>query len=218
MVMVQKITASVRKYTNFRYNADSHLKFIGIFLPIIFLICHQSISPVFSQTIEKPLTMTSKFNLTTQSPEVSCTLVSNQDEQISVKYQLKNTTDSIIYIFDSARMPYILLQEDGSLLILHGVHPHDPLTSYNGIEIPITKAVKPGDTVSHTISLTPLILKNHYQMDITPTEKHGNVTVHCQAGWGKTPILASESHTKSITTLLEWQNIAKADPVQVNLP
>ena len=72
--------------------------------------------------------------------------------------------------------------------------------------------------VSYEVSLIPLYLKDHYQAQRKPTELHGSLTVHCQVGWGETPILASERQKMSINTLLNWQHIIEAEAIEVNLP
>lgn len=162
--------------------------------------------------------MTAKSISATQPIQVVCSSILNEEGQPSVRYQIENISDSTIHIFDSPRMPYLLQQEDGSLIVLHGVNPPDPDIDYYGIEIPITQPVEPGEVVSYEVSLQPLYLKDHYETQREPTELHGSVTVHCQVGWGGTPILASERHKKSINFLLDWQNITEAEPTEVNLP
>jgi len=179
---------------------------------------HTSAAQLTHDKSERSSTMTAKSNLANAPLQVSCSSIINDSGQASVRYQIKNVADSTIHIFDSPRMPYLLLQEDKSLLVLHGVNPPDPDIDYYMIEIPITRPVKPGEVVSYEVSLVPLYLRDHYQKQSKPTELHGSLTIHCQVGWGETPILESERHTKSINTLLDWQHMTKAEPIQVNLP
>ncbi|WP_157162519.1 hypothetical protein [Cylindrospermum stagnale] len=127
-------------------------------------------------------------------------------------------SNATIHVFDSQRMPYLILQDDGSLLVLHGVNPPDSEVDYYGIEIPITRSVEPGEVVSYQVKLTPLYLVDHYERHRTPTDLHGVVVVHCLLGWGETPILVSERQKKSVNFLLNWQHLVNADPIQVNLP
>ena len=162
--------------------------------------------------------MTAKSIPATEPIQVICSSITNDAGQPSVRYQIENISDSTIYIFDSPRMPYVLLQEDGWLVVLHGVNPPDPEIDYYGIEIPTTKPVEPGEIVSYEVNFVPLYLKDHYETQRTPTELHGSVTVRCQVGWGETPILASERHKISINSLLEWQHITEGEPIEVNLP
>ncbi|HAG85148.1 MAG TPA: hypothetical protein DCL61_29365 [Cyanobacteria bacterium UBA12227] len=162
--------------------------------------------------------MSAKSMLTTEPLQVSCSSIINSSQEPSVRYQIKNIANSTIHIFDSPKMPYRILQEDGSLLLLQGVNAPDPYRFYYGIEIPTTRSIEPGEVVSYEVSLVPLYLKDHYETQRTPTELHGSLIVRCQVGWGETPILASERHKKSINSLLEWQHITEAEPIEVTLP
>lgn len=162
--------------------------------------------------------MTAKSIPATKPLEISCSSMINDVGQPLVRYQLKNISETTIHIFDSPRMPYLLRQEDGSLLVLQGVNPPDPDIDYYAIEIPVTRPVQPGEVVIYEVSLMPLYLKDHYETQRTPTELNGFVTVRCQVGWGERPILASERHKMSINSLLEWQHITEAEPIEVTFP
>ena len=162
--------------------------------------------------------MDTEFERVREPLQVICSFVAGAPGHASLQYRIENTSGMILHIFNSPRMPYILLQADGSLLVLHGVHAPDPNLDYYAIEIPITQPIQPGEMVEHQVSLVPLYLKNHYEEQRLPTELHGTVTVHCHVGWGETPILASERHKLSIHMLLVWQHIAKAEAIEVRLP
>lgn len=128
----------------------------------------------------------------------------------------QNMAVDTLYIFDSARMPYLILQEDGSLLVLHGVNAPDPDVDLPLIEIPMTQPLAPGETWETSIALSPLMLADHYKKSRTATVLKGAVTVHFQLGWGSTPILPSDRERLSITQLLAWQNLSAAEPLTVN--
>lgn len=155
--------------------------------------------------------------------QVVCTPTTHDEGEVVVQVQIKNTSDATLHIFDSARMPYVLLQKDGALLILYGANPPDPNIDYFMIEIPITKPLAPGAVIEDEVSLTPLYLGHHYGLDrhrSRPTVKHGTTTVYCEVGWGETPILShkEEKNVRNITQLLEWQHSTQAEAIQVELP
>lgn len=157
--------------------------------------------------------------LINQPLQVFCSSAQDPNGDIILHYKIKNITNATtVHIFDSNRMPYLILQDDGSLLVLHGVNPPDPERDYYAIEIPITRPVAPGEEVGYQVKLTPLYLSDHYGKHRTPTDLHGSIKVQCQIGWGETPILASERHKKSINFLLDWQRLVDAEPIQVNFP
>ncbi|MBE9129620.1 MULTISPECIES: hypothetical protein [unclassified Coleofasciculus] len=180
--------------------------------------CHTSLAQLLQKKSEEAVAMTAKSIPATEPIQVVCSSITNDEGQRSVAYQIENVSDSTIHIFDSQRMPYLLQQDDETLVVLHGVNSPDPDKDYYAIEIPITKPVEPGEVVNYEVSLMPLYLKDHYETQRNPTELQGSVTVRCQVGWGETPILASERHTKSINSLLEWQHITEAEPIEVKLP
>jgi hypothetical protein len=162
--------------------------------------------------------MDTAFDQDTQPLQVTCTGVAQAEGDALLQYRIENTSGMTLHIFNSPRMPYILLQEDGSLLVLQGVHAPDPDLDYCMIEIPITRPIQAGEVATQQVNLVPLYLKNHYEEERLPTEFHGTVTVYCHVGWGETPILASERHKLSINSLLAWQHIAKAAAIEVRLP
>ena len=150
--------------------------------------------------------------------QVTCSFMAETPGTALVRYRIENTSTATLHLFDSSRMPYLLLQADGSLLVLHGVNPPDPDLEYYLIEIPITRPIRPGEVVEHQVSLNPLILKDHYETQRSPTELHGVVKVHCQVGWGEKPVLASERHRWSISMLMAWQHLAQAGVIEIKLP
>lgn len=141
---------------------------------------------------------------------------------LAVRLVVENASDANLHIFDSWRMPY-LLEEDGDLLILYGVNPPDPNVEYYMIEIPATKPLLPGERVELEVSLTPLRLGDHYSL---PHERNpavtrrGAVTVQCEVGWGYMPIFSrqEEQNVRNINHLIEWQQISRAAPVEVQFP
>jgi len=154
--------------------------------------------------------------------QVICTPLTGDGGKVAVRVTIENTSDDVLYILDSWRMPY-LLEQDGDLVILYGVNPPDPNMDYFMIEIPPTRALPPGEQMADEVSLTPLRLGDHYSL---PRERnpavtrHGAVTVHCEVGWGRTPILSSpeEQNVRNINQLIAWQQISRAEPVQVQFP
>ena len=155
--------------------------------------------------------------------QVTCSSTTRAEGEVVVQVQIKNVSDTTLHLFDGARMPYVLLQDDESLLVLYGVNPPDPNTEYFAIEIPITKPLEPGAAIEDEVSLTPLYLGHHYglhRMRSRPTTKHGTTIVHCEIGWGETPILPrkEEKNVRNIIQLLEWQQLTQAEAIQVELP
>ncbi len=155
--------------------------------------------------------------------QVVCSSTTRAEGEVVVQVQIKNVSDATLHLFDSARMPYVLLQADESLLILYGVNPPDPNKDYFTIEIPITRPLAPGAVIENEVSLTPLYLGHHYglaRQRSRPTVKHGTTTVYCEVGWGKTPILPAkeEKSVRNISQLLEWQHTTQAEAIPVELP
>lgn len=136
---------------------------------------------------------------------------------LTVHCTAKNVSDQPLHVFDSSRMPY-LLDEHGTLVVLHGVSPPPEDRDLNAIEIPTTRVLPPGDALSLDVALVPLRLHGHYGDEPPRPARHGAATVVCRVGYGATPIdAAARAHT-SITTLLTWQQLASSRPVTVQLP
>jgi len=153
---------------------------------------------------------------------VSCTPATGDDGAIVARVTVENVSVDTLHIFDSERMPYVL-DQDGDLLILYGVNPPDPNMEYLFIEIPLTRPLPPGEQVELEVSLTPPRLGDHYSL---PRERNpvvtrqGAVTVQCEVGWGRTPILPrkKEQHVRNITQLMAWQQLSRAEPMEIQFP
>jgi hypothetical protein len=189
----------------------------SVFIPLIFQLLIGGYSSV-SQSFPTPVTNSASMPRTipdTQSVQVSCASTTNTAGEIAVAYQIKNVSDETVYVLDGHRMPYLMRQDDRSLIIFHAVNLPDPNISYPFTEIPDTRAVYPGQVVTYQAWLTPFHLSDHYGYDPEPFKFHGLVTVQCQVGWGKTLL---PERLGNIHILLEWQHIAKSQPIQVKFP
>ena len=133
-----------------------------------------------------------------------------------LEVRIENRSERTVHVFDSERMPYFIA-DDAGLLVLYGVNPPDPDTDYYGIEIPTTRPLAAGAAVDHDVSLDPLFLRDHYETAREPLALRGTVRVRCEVGWGETPIEPSERHLYSIESVLAWQRLAAAPPVEVEL-
>ena len=63
----------------------------------------------------------------------------------SLHVRIENDSDATVHIFDSARMPYFIL-DDADLLVLFGVNAPDPEVDYFMVEIPTTRPLDPGES------------------------------------------------------------------------
>jgi hypothetical protein len=127
----------------------------------------------------------------------------------------KNVSSQPVQVFDSPRMPY-LVADHGTLVVLHGISP--PADRMLGaIEIPLTRALAPGDTLAFDVSLAPLRLRSHYG-DEVGDGLHGATPVVCRVAHGTTPIdAAARAHT-TITGLLAWQQFDSSLTLVIRLP
>lgn len=139
---------------------------------------------------------------------VTCTATGPARLQV----RIENDGDATVHLLDGERMPYLIRDDDG-LLVLFGVNPPDPEVDYYGIEIPTTRPLEPGETLEHDVSLDPLILGDHYETQREPTPLPRPITVRCEVGYGDTPILGSERHLYSIESVIAWQKLAAATPI-----
>lgn len=141
--------------------------------------------------------------------ELFCQLEAGTSDRSSLSIELINGLTETIHIFDSPRMPYFLLREDDSLLILLGVNPPDPEIDYGMIEIPLTRPLLPGESATWRVEMAGFHLKDHYQAEREPAEFQGTIPVTVQVGWGATAIAPEDRLRTNIYTLLEWQQLAE---------
>jgi hypothetical protein len=135
----------------------------------------------------------------------------------AVDVRVFNRSDTTVHVLDGERMPYLLRDADGGLLVLFGVNPPDPDLDYLGIEIPLSRPLEAGSELRHNVPLRPLVLRDHYSRGRAPLPLSGPVTMRCEVGWGETPITPENARQLSITTLLEWQRLARSGPVEIVL-
>jgi hypothetical protein len=149
---------------------------------------------------------------------LTCQLNLENPDRPSLVVDFYNSLPETIHLFDSPRMPYFILREDRSLLILFGVNPPDPAIDYGMIEIPLTQPLPPGETLSWKVDLVAFHLKDHYQAAWEPVELHGPTPVVVQVGWGPTAIEPKDRFRTNINTLLDWQNLAECTAGEFVLP
>jgi hypothetical protein len=152
------------------------------------------------------------------SPELQCAAAPLDDGRTRIRYQLRNTGAAAIHVLESRRMPYQLVSDEATLVILHGVNPPDPDTLYNMIEIPTTRPVAPGEAFEGEVVLPLEMLRDHYGERRAPERlRHGKIQVRCEVGWGTTPITEAERAKMSIQSLLTWQQLTRHGPFEVVL-
>ena len=134
----------------------------------------------------------------------------------AVRCVARNVSDHAVHVFDARRMPY-LLDEEGALVVLHGVHPLPQDRDLNLIQIPTTRPLAAGESLAFEAALHPLQLHGHYGDEPSPP-RHGPVKVVCRIAHGATPIDAAAQRQLSIQTLLEWQTLESSAAVVVQLP
>ena len=144
-----------------------------------------------------------------QRVELTCSIDSGQEDQKVITVKLQNNLDETIHIFDSPRMPYYILQDDGSLVILFGVNEPDPDKDYAMIEIPLTRPIEPGASASWEVSLDSIYLKDHYESDREPADLQSPIEVVIQVGWGTSPIEPKDRFRTNINMLLAWQKLTE---------
>lgn len=137
-------------------------------------------------------------------------------DALTVRCTVRNHGDGAVQVLDSPRLPY-LLDDGGALVVLHGVHPPPDDRDYNVIEIPTTRALAAGESLTFSRALVPLVLHGHYEDEATPP-RHGAVSVVCRLGYGATAITAADRRSTSIERLLAWQQLVSSAPVTVHFP
>jgi len=158
-----------------------------------------------------------KEDMTSPSLAIDVSVTGDGTPALAVHCTAKNVSGQPVHVFDSPRMPY-LLDDGGTLIVLHGVSPPPEDRELNAIETPTTRVLAPGDALVFEIPLVPLRLHNHYGDEPSQPPRHGAATVVCRVGYGTTPIdAAARAHT-SITALLAWQQLASSRPAAVQLP
>lgn len=158
--------------------------------------------------------------LTDQPIDVQCLLITQNATQVVIELHIENKSQKTYNLINSDRLPYLIPQDNNTLLILYGINPPDPHRLYPIIEIPVTKELAPGDNIKKTIQIYPARFENHYGILHQQIAYHGPVTLHCQVGWGETPIKPrkEEKNIRNINQLLEWQHLTEAQPIQIEFP
>jgi hypothetical protein len=182
---------------------------------IIFELLGEGCVPAIHQADARYSNTLNVNQLHMQHPLDLSTKLSGHASEGTLRFHLyaENISADTLYIFDSARMPYLILEADGSLFVLHGVNAPDPDIDYPLIEIPVTQALAPGGKWEATVALVPLMLADHYAQERKATVLQGHVQLHAHVAWGRTPILPDDRHRLSIQALLDWQQWAMAAPL-----
>ena len=147
---------------------------------------------------------------------VACTVV-EEEGRIAVAIRATNTASETLHVLDGTNdtAPYVRMS-DGAVEVLFGIHPPPEDLDLVMVRIPTTRPLAPGDTLTHTAQVRPLILHDHYLGGGAPTAAPDSRTVRCRVGYGRTPLEAADQHTRSINAVLDWQQWAP--DVMVMLP
>jgi hypothetical protein len=156
-------------------------------------------------------------NMNTSSLAIDVSVTGDGTTAPVVRCAAKNVSGRELHVFDSARMPY-LLEEGGTLVVLHGVSPPPEDRDLNVIEIPTTRVLGAGETLAFEVPLVPLRLRGHYGDEPPQPARHGETTVICRVAHGATPIDASARARTTIQALLSWQKLESSRPVIVHFP
>ena len=211
------------------HNPHQFQRAIGLFRLFGLMFCTMAtlflgVAYIFYQALLFPPSIQAQLIATPPSfLTVNCLPTIQDNNKIFVDIQIKNISQTTLHIFDSSQMPYLIEQEDDSLLILYGITPVDPTSTYFDVLIPVTKPLQPNQTITDQISLTPLYFGDHYsppRYQNNPQQRYGSTTVYCQVGWGITPILSprEEKEVRTIYQLLDWQQLSTAKPIEVDFP
>lgn len=135
-----------------------------------------------------------------------------------LRCEMTNTLDHTVHVFDSARMPYLWQDDDGELVVLHGVHGPLSLTNYNIVEIPVTRPLAPGERFSFVAELDSHLLPNHYEEVPRPTELRGECVVSARLGVLSAAVSQEQVSELGMAELLERQQVIAAQSIRVVLP
>jgi hypothetical protein len=158
-----------------------------------------------------------KDDMNTSSLAIDLSVTGDGTPALTVHCAAKNISGQPLNVFASPRMPY-LLDEAGTLVVLHGVSPPPEDRELNAIEIPTTRVLAPGDALSFDVPLVPLRLRGHYGDEPPAPARHGAATVVCRVAHGATPIDAAARARTAIGALLAWQRLESSPPVVVRFP
>ena len=129
----------------------------------------------------------------------------------------RNVSGAPVHVFDSPRMPY-LIDERGTLVVLHGVSRPPESADLNAIEIPATRALAPGEVFAFDVPLVPVRLRGHYGSEPTGSAPRGVTPIVCRVAHGATPLDAAARAHATISTLLAWQHFESSQTLVVRLP
>jgi hypothetical protein len=155
--------------------------------------------------------------MNTSSLAIDVSVTGDGTSALTVHCTAKNVSGQPLHVFDSPRMPY-LIDEHGGLVVLHGVSPPPEDRELNAIEIPLTRVLAPGEALSFDVPLVPLWLRGHYGDEPPGPARHGAATIVCRIAHGATPIDAAVRARTTIGALLAWQQIASSRPVAIQFP
>jgi hypothetical protein len=148
---------------------------------------------------------------------VSCveTLVQGH---LGVQIAVRNLSRGTVHVVDGHRMPYAQRQPDGAVSVFSLVNPHNDEDMLPPIlDLPTSRALQPGETMTLTRTLDPFLQSEHWSWDNKPTPLHGNVTVRCRVAWGRQP-LPPANRPIGLDYVLKWQQIAQAKPIVIKFP
>jgi hypothetical protein len=151
------------------------------------------------------------------SAVIHCDATPSGSKTIDIQYQIRNIGLEIIHIIDNGRVPYELIEDERTLVILHGLHP-PPVNSTFMFGVPRTRPLAPGDVHAGKVTWPKRVTQDHYGPSVTPvTLRQGTIHVRCEAGWWHVPVTDPPPFVPYVQ-LRDSQQLVRYGPFDVTLP
>lgn len=164
------------------------------------------------------MTMNSSTSGSTHALTLSCKVAHRGADGVTLAVEAVNNSGEVVHIIDSKRLPYLVREQDGSIVALYGVNEPDPDMDYYAIEIPLTRPLGPGERFEDELQLVPLVLRDHFDGVGPEVQVEGTLRVRCRLAFGRTPIEKPMRHRMNINALLAWQIWVDAPELQIDVP
>lgn len=151
------------------------------------------------------------------SAVIHCEAISSGNKTLDIRYQIRNVGLETIHIIDNGRVPYELIENENTLVILHGLHP-PPVNRTFMFGVPRTRPLAPGDVHAGKATWPKRFTQDHYGRWVTPvTLKQGTIHIRCEAGWWHMPVTDPPPFIP-YDRLRDSQQLVRYGPFDVTLP
>ncbi|HNH50137.1 MAG TPA: hypothetical protein PKY30_24090 [Myxococcota bacterium] len=135
---------------------------------------------------------------------ILCSL--QQTEVLTLSCVIKNQSDNVVHILNHSPLPYRIPNLENQVLFLWGVNRPPADADVDSFDLPLTRALSPGEQCSYVVPVFPMVFRDHYGTKAVATIRYP-LQIQVQVAWGHSAITAKDQARMGMGRFFAWQQL-----------